>query len=151
MGQGESTAVQPPRLGLDVLLPEEAHHLHVEPRGQRGHLGRAGEGHVAAGELGVQLAVAAHYVEFESKDLKPSFHFIGSRVESPNHAPFKRYGSTEFKELYSPASRVSSSAILNPSLRWLTLMVMLHLKLYSVFTSQRSSPVSSDFSFISSV
>jgi hypothetical protein len=38
-----------------------------------------------------------------------------------------------------------------PSLTWLTLMVMLHLKLYSVFTSLRSSPVSSDFILSSSL
>mmetsp|Transcript_5565 Transcript_5565/g.25068 ORF Transcript_5565/g.25068 Transcript_5565/m.25068 type:complete len:212 (-) Transcript_5565:441-1076(-) len=47
-----------------------------------------------------------------------------------------------------PYSRSSSKATLNPSDRWLTLMVMLHLKLYSFFTSSRVSPVDSFFSDI---
>jgi hypothetical protein len=40
--------------------------------------------------------------EFESKGLKPVFHFTGSRVGSPG--AFKRYGSTGFN-VYSPNRR----------------------------------------------
>ena len=47
-----------------------------------------------------------------------------------------------------PYSRSSSRATRKPSDRWLTLMVMLHLKLYSRLTSSLVSPVSSFLSDI---
>ena len=43
-------------------------------------------------------AVAVQVDPFESKGLKPDFHFIGSRVETRR---FQAYGSTEIN-LYSP-------------------------------------------------
>jgi hypothetical protein len=52
-------------------------------------------------------AVAAQLDPFEKQALKPGDRFIGSRVESPNQAPFKRYGP----QLHSSTCTASHRAV----------------------------------------
>jgi hypothetical protein len=89
-------------LGLELdargQLDDEAH-VQDERRRQQRVLARVVHHDRVPPAHQVAAQAVAH---LKAKYLKPGHHISGSRVESPNQAPFKRYGSTEFNSCTAP-------------------------------------------------